>query len=107
MIETSRRSLLLGLTTFVAAPAIVRASSLMPVKALPVEAPFGMAKMGLPEVQGVTFIAGESISVGDVLYLRNDGAVMRWSLVQPKGIFGISAVSCSSGEQGVALLTNR
>lgn len=34
MIETSRRGLLTGLSALVAAPAIVRASSLMPVKAL-------------------------------------------------------------------------
>lgn len=32
MIETTRRSLLTGLIAFVAAPAIVRAGSLMPVK---------------------------------------------------------------------------
>lgn len=40
MIKTSRRSLLTGLISLVAAPAIVRATSLMPVKALPVEPVF-------------------------------------------------------------------
>lgn len=35
MIETSRRGLLLGLGALVAAPAIVRATSIMPVKAMP------------------------------------------------------------------------
>jgi hypothetical protein len=35
MIETSRRSLLTGLGALIAAPAIVRASSLMPLKAVP------------------------------------------------------------------------
>lgn len=35
MIETSRRSLIKSLVPLVAAPAIVRASSLMPIKALP------------------------------------------------------------------------
>ena len=34
MIETSRRSFITGLVSFVAAPAIVKASSLMPVKSL-------------------------------------------------------------------------
>lgn len=34
MIETSRRSLIIGLSTLIAAPAIVRASSLMKVKPL-------------------------------------------------------------------------
>jgi hypothetical protein len=37
MIQTSRRSLITGLVSFLAAPAVVRAASLMPVKALPVE----------------------------------------------------------------------
>lgn len=37
MIVSSRRGFLTGLISFVAAPAIVRASSLMPVKALPLE----------------------------------------------------------------------
>ena len=36
VIETSRRSLLIGLTGLIAAPAIVRASSLMKVRAAPV-----------------------------------------------------------------------
>lgn len=35
MIHTSRRSLITGLVSFLAAPAVVRAASLMPVKALP------------------------------------------------------------------------
>ena len=35
MIETSRRGLITGLVSFIAAPAIVRASSLMPVKVMP------------------------------------------------------------------------
>lgn len=35
MLETSRRSFITGLISFVAAPAIVRASSLMPIRALP------------------------------------------------------------------------
>jgi hypothetical protein len=34
MIQTSRRSLITGLVSFLAAPAVVRAASLMPVKAL-------------------------------------------------------------------------
>jgi hypothetical protein len=36
MIETSRRSLLIGAASLLAAPAIVRASSLMPVKVMSV-----------------------------------------------------------------------
>lgn len=35
MIETSRRSLIKGLVSLIAAPAVVRASSLMPVRSLP------------------------------------------------------------------------
>lgn len=35
--ETSRRSFITGLVSFIAAPAIVRAGSLMPVKAIPPE----------------------------------------------------------------------
>ena len=34
MLQTSRRSLITGLVSFLAAPAVVRAASLMPVKAL-------------------------------------------------------------------------
>ncbi len=37
MIQTSRRSLITGLISLIAAPAVVRAASLMPVKALPAE----------------------------------------------------------------------
>lgn len=37
MIETSRRSFITGLVSFVAAPAIVKAASLMPVKVMPRE----------------------------------------------------------------------
>ena len=37
MIQTSRRSLITGLVSFLAAPAVVRAASLMPVKALTLE----------------------------------------------------------------------
>ena len=35
MLQTSRRSLITGLVSFLVAPAVVRAASLMPVKALP------------------------------------------------------------------------
>ena len=41
MIQTSRRSLITGLVSFLVAPAVVRAASLMPVKALPLEIEWG------------------------------------------------------------------
>lgn len=44
MITTSRRSFITGLIAFAAAPAIVRAESLMPVKALPFADPSAIAR---------------------------------------------------------------
>jgi hypothetical protein len=43
VIETTRRSLITGLIALVAAPAIVRAGSLMPVKAMPLDGPVSLA----------------------------------------------------------------
>lgn len=44
MIATSRRGFITGLIAFAAAPAIVRAESLMPVKALPFAEPSALAR---------------------------------------------------------------
>lgn len=52
MIEPSRRGLLLGLGAIIAAPAIVRASSLMPIKAL--RSPVLVCEVG--EWRGVRFV---------------------------------------------------
>jgi hypothetical protein len=46
----SRRSLIIGLVSLVAAPAIVRASSLMPVKALLTEEELAVAFMRSPTI---------------------------------------------------------
>ena len=45
MIQTSRRSLITGLVSFLAVPAVVRAASLMPVKALPAH-PYPLRYLG-------------------------------------------------------------
>lgn len=41
MLEVSRRGLIVGLASFLAAPAIVRATSIMPVKAFAITPPAG------------------------------------------------------------------
>lgn len=101
---TSRRSLLLGLTTLIAAPAIVRASSLMPVKPLPVETPlpFGLAPIQFDFPDSAPFVAGGPIIAGMPVYLDSDGnaQMLGWS---GQKIFGISAVTCSRGATGMAI----
>lgn len=91
----TRRSLITGIATFLAAPAIVRASRLMPVKAWAAEAPpttaFGWVDaesvsrylgLAITKIEGETwhidpprkttrYAAGERIHRGDVIVVRN------------------------------------
>ncbi|RPJ39878.1 MAG: hypothetical protein EHM35_01190 [Planctomycetaceae bacterium] len=90
----SRRGLLTGLVSLLAAPAIVRATSIMPVKALPVVVPNSPLPVGIVDgfwfrpqgtsewklvefgLRGAAFIDGEIVTgglIGDVmLYDKNE-----------------------------------
>lgn len=73
----SRRGLLTGLTAFLAAPAIVRAGSLMPVKAWnePM-AIVGYTDWGLGHMTG-KFVCGEQTYAGDLVRFGSDGKIYR------------------------------
>lgn len=108
MVETSRRSLLLGLTTLIAAPAIVRASSLMPVKPLPVGTPlpFGLVKCTeryLFVFTDIRFVAGGNIHAGDPVCIDGHGNAVPWRLGTMAPMIGVSATTCSRGAQGTAI----
>lgn len=76
----SRRGLIAGLGALLAAPAIVRASSLMPVKAF--ASPY-MPYMGLAQLKQegapvpFDYTAGEQIYAGDMVRIGDDGRVYR------------------------------
>ena len=73
----TRRGLITGLATFLAAPAIVRASSLMPVKALPDPmAVIGVTDWGMGHM-AINWRCGEPLNVGDLVRLGKDGKVYR------------------------------
>lgn len=97
--QVSRRGLITGLTAFLAAPAIVRASSLMPVKAWA----DGVALYSVPHPV-CDLLAGEPLFVGDMLYMdRGRYFRMRADLAREKVPVGISTVTCSEG----AILNDR
>lgn len=73
----TRRGLITGIATFLAAPAIVRAGSLMPVKALPDPmAIIGVTDWGMGHM-AINWRCGEPIDVGDLVRLGADGKVYR------------------------------
>lgn len=86
---TTRRSLITGLATFLAAPAIVRATSIMPVKAW--DDGVALVAVDHPVAQPV---AGDNIYAGDILTLRNG----KWYRLHPGELpQGVAVASCSPG----------
>lgn len=73
MIETSRRSLIFGGAALICAPAIVRYSSLMPVKVLPNDLVYGQSPAA-----GVL----ESLHEFETFYVRNE-PVLKWFIETP------------------------
>ena len=65
MAEVSRRGLLGGLVAFVAAPAIVRATSIMPIKPLP------LYEERMLRWEGVRIVDDERITLQELLDWRN------------------------------------
>ena len=83
VIETSRRSLITGLISLIAAPAIVRASSLMPVKGIPVEElknprPWKVIYESNPDVSCSTYFQGRFFWV-----TYNEPQVIHWANADP------------------------
>lgn len=76
MIETSRRSLLTGLIAFVAAPAIVRAGSLMPVKQMLIPGPTIIT----PEWEEVRWVGSYRIH-----FDKDESGNCTWELVRGPG----------------------
>lgn len=71
MTTLHRRSFLTGLATFLAAPAIVRAASLMPVRVLSMDTvePFGMTEWALDQ--------GDVIRITDVILVGDPDRILR------------------------------
>lgn len=94
MIISRRQALIGSLTSLIAAPAIVRASSLMPVK---------VVAKPIPSQKWVTFytswssipyhaLAGENLYVGDIVVAGQDGRAYRapsWSILRRGQIAGV------------------
>lgn len=95
--ELTRRTLIKGVVGLLAAPAIVRLSSLMPVKALADEALWvnsrGLVIIGQPARVGIGWPPVDPLHLVEPLYLRNWqvgfdespllGRSKRWALFKP------------------------
>lgn len=73
----ARRSFLSGLTGFIAcSPAIVRASSLMPVKQMMKPAVLRTSFAQTEEIVGINALSrGHGLNVGDVVTMNHDGSL--------------------------------
>lgn len=78
MIETSRRSLITGLISLIAAPAIIRATSIMPVKTLLLE-PNAYSENAILEKLPELFI--KTVGMDESGMIRIEG-VRHWTLTR-------------------------
>lgn len=96
-LQISRRGLIGGLAAFIAAPAIVRASSIMPVKAWNDLAEFERAAAAAFQD------FKEALHTGDFLAARDDGRVFRAAYGDK--IIGVCLGVAKNGESAIVELT--
>lgn len=78
----------------------------MPVKPLPVEAPFGLVKCTeryTMVFKDTLFIAGSQIHAGDPVCFDSHGNAVPWRPGTMAPMIGVSATTCSRGATGTAI----